>query len=219
MTFRVVGLFLVLMVGLAGCAVEPATQAILDAYQIIGSQDALPQPKLNPKLSYLRVAIAGRVAFMVLGYVDSTPQGSVEVWYSAEGDVLKLRDGRVVGVSLKRGVNWLSVTFAHLPKWDAIGDQASFERTHDESPGYRYGIKEKMMIRRINPPEDTQLKRVPVSSLVWYEESVEGGGVGRPSRYALGRDDAHQVVYAEQCLTSKFCFSWQRWPYNHKGMH
>lgn len=214
--FKMAALFGVFAL-MAGCAVEPASQSVLDAYRLIRSEGSAAQHELNPKLSYLRVQTDGREVFMALGYVDATPDGPVEVWYSAEADVLRLRDGRVVGAIMKTGTNWLSVSFSGLPCWEAVAHQAQFERIRDVSPGYRYGIHEKVLIRRIEPPTDTQLKNIPASSLTWFEEIVRGGAVDRPARYALGQGNA--VIYAEQCLSSEYCFSWQHWPTSAKGLH
>jgi len=228
MTFSMAGLcrgcLLALAAGLAGCAVEPASQAVVDAYRLIRSEGAAQQSaaELNPNFRYLRVQIGKREVFMVLGYVDLLPDGPVQVWYSADADVLRLRDGRVVGATMKSGTDWLSVTFAHLPSWEAVGSQAVFDRARDESPGYRYGIKEKLLIRRIAPPDDSRLQFVPASSLTWFEETVQGDTSGHPARYAVsldGRDGTHQVIYAEQCLSSEYCFSWQSWPPSGKGAH
>jgi len=224
MTFSMCrGCLFALATCLAGCAVEPASQAVVDAYRLMRSEGVAQQPavELNPNFRYLRVQIGTREVFMVLGYVDQLPDGPVQVWYSADADVLRLRDGRVVGATMKSGTDWLSVTFAHLPSWEAVGSQAVFDRARDESPGYRYGIKEKLLIRRITPPDDSQLKLVPASSLTWFEETVQGGADGLPARYAVSLDGAgtHQVVYAEQCLSSEYCFSWQSWPPSSKGAH
>ncbi|MDP2759342.1 MAG: YjbF family lipoprotein [Sideroxyarcus sp.] len=227
MTFSLYrGCFLVLAACLAGCAVEPASQAVVDAYRLMRSEGVARQSavELNPNFRYLRVQIDTREVFMVLGYVDQLPDGPVQVWYSAEADVLRLRDGRVVGATMKSGTDWLSVTFAHLPSWETVGsqavfDRAVFDRVRDESPGYRYGIREKLLIRRIAPPDDSQLKLVPASSLTWFEETVQGGADILPARYAVGLDGAgaHQVIYAEQCLSSDYCFSWQSWPPSGRG--
>jgi hypothetical protein len=222
MTFRIVSLACVLIPCLAGCAAEPATRAIADAYKLVSSKDTSERAdqKLSPDFRYLRVQVDDRVLFMALGSVDPSPDGPVEVWYSADADVLHLRDGRVVGATLKRGTNWSSVSFLHLPSWDKVDQKANFVRTRDVSPGYRYGITDKMVIKRIAPPDDTHLKNIPAASLVWFEEVVQGDTDIRPARYAVNQNGvpAHKVVYAEQCLSSEFCFSWQSWPYSNKGM-
>lgn len=219
MTFSMYrGCLFVLAACLSGCAVEPASQAVVDAYRLMRSEGA-STVELNPNFMYLRVQIDTREVFMVLGYVDQLPDGPVQVWYSAEADVLRLRDGRVVGATMKSGTDWLSVTFTNLPSWEAVGSQAVFDRVRDVSPGYRYGIKEKLLIRRIAPPNDSQLKLVPASSLAWFEEAVQGGADILPARYAVSLDGAgaHQVVYAEQCLSGDYCFSWQGWPSSGRG--
>ena len=185
----------------------------MDVYRVTVPQGQATA-KLNPNLKYLRVMVDGREIFMALGYVDGTPDGPVQVWYSARGDVLRLRDGRVVGATLKTDTSWLDVTFSHLPRWEAIAGPVAFERSRDVSPGYRYGIREKMLIRPVAIPDDTLLKCVPPSSLVWFEEVVQGDTSAPPARYAVefGPGGMHQVVYAEQCLSVEFCFSWQDWP-------
>jgi hypothetical protein len=225
MTFRIAGLCSVFALAacLAGCAVEPASQAMMDAYRLVRSEGGTQSSVrgVNPDFNYLRVQVGARELFMVLGYVDQTPDGPVQVWYSANADVLRLRDGRLVGATMKTGTDWLAVSFSHLPSWNAVGSQAAFERVRDVSPGYRYGIKEKMLIRRIAPPDDSRLQLVPPSSLSWFEEVVQGDVAVRPARYAVSLDGVgtHHVVYAEQCLSSEFCFSWQNWPSSKKGTH
>jgi len=221
MTFRRTGLcgLFVLLACLAGCAVEPASQAMLDIYRVTDSEDVSTHHKLNPDVKYLRVQVGERELLMVLGYVDATPDGPVQVWYDSDRDVLRLREGRVVGAMIKSGVSWLSVTFNGLPAWNEVHDQASYVRIRDVSPGYRYGIKEKMLIRAISAPDDTQLKDIPTSSLTWFEETVPADAEALPARYALSDEGGtRRVIYAEQCLSSEFCFSWQYWPSSAKDV-
>lgn len=214
---------LVLAACLAGCAVEPATQAVLDAYRLNRSEGGESAANgLNPAFSYLRVQVGEREVFMALGYIDQLADGPVQVWYSGDGDVLRLRDGRVVGATMKAGPNWLGVSFAQLPGWDTLVEQAAFERVRDVSPGYRFGIRERMLIRRIAAPDDSQLRLIPAASLTWFEEVVQGETDIPPARYAISTDGpngAGRVVYAEQCLSSEYCFSWQSWSSTEKGAH
>ena len=208
---------LVLICSLASCALDPQSQSMMDAYRLIEQGQVVSDADLNPNYRYLRVQVEGHPIFMALGYVDQVPSGPVEVWYSADHNLIRLQNGRLVGAVVKSGVSWLSVSFDHLPRWDAISNQAVFERSRDVSPGYRYGIRETMLIRRIASPADTNLQRVPAASLSWFEESVEGGKDSRPSRYALNHEG--RVIYGEQCLSREFCLSWQDWPYTGKGLH
>lgn len=207
---------------LTGCAVSPGSQALVDAFHHIRTSGSSHEnsDNLDHRFDYLRVQIDRREVFMVLGYIDSHPDGPVEVWYSAGAEVLRLRDGRLIGATMNRGTDWLSVSFANLPRWEQIGVQASFERSRDISPGYRYGIIEKMLIRRIPQPDDSRIQLIPASSLAWFEEREESTGGLPPARYGVSMTGpAPQVIYAEQCLSSEFCFSWQKWPSAKEGKH
>lgn len=199
---------------LTGCATSPGSQALVDAFHHIRA-DGSPHEnaaRLDHRFKYLRVQIDQREIFMALGYVDRHPDGPVEVWYSASAEVLRLRDGRLIGATMNTGASWLSVSFTNLPRWEQIGEQTSFERSRDVSPGYQYGIREKMLIRHIPSPDDSQLQSIPASSLTWFEENTESAAGLPPARYGVDMAGlVPQVVYAEQCLSGEFCFSWQRW--------
>ena len=204
---------LVFITCLTGCTVDPSSQALVDAfhqYQAANPSNKSP-PRLNPDFNYLRVQIDSREVFMALGYIDKSPDGPIEVWYSALGEVLRLRDGRLIGATLNKETDWISVSFTHLPRWDQIGTQFSFERTQDLSPGYRYGMNEKMFIKPIIQPNDSQLQLIPPTSLTWFEERAENMNTLPPTRYGVNMTTPPQVIYAEQCLSSTFCFSWQKW--------
>jgi hypothetical protein len=198
---------------LAACAIEPATQAMLDTYRLSRSEGA--QHRLDPALQYLRVMVSGHENLLVLGYVDPSASGPVQVWYSSDRNALRLSDGRLVGASINNLVDWSGVTFVDLPAWHSIGEQAEFLRIRDVGPGYRYGIRDDMQIRRISAPDDSELAGIAPDSLSWYEETVVGGADdGLPARYAVEHagTPAARAVYGEQCLTMQFCLTWQHWP-------
>lgn len=170
---------------------------------------------LRPELRYLRVTTQGRSVLMVLGYLEPTPAGPVEVWYSNGGEVLKLRAGRLVGtVGLE--VDWRAVRYSGLPSWAEMLTRpvAEFGRERDEMPGYRYGIAETVVIRQVRPPDDAHLSGFTASRLLWLEETVAGPGRPLPSaRYGLrSKDGVVEVVYGEQCFTPDRCMAWQAWP-------
>lgn len=199
---------------LTGCAASSGSQALVDAFNIIHANGSSHEGSshLDPRFNYLRVEIDRREIFMVLGYVDNSPDGPVEVWYSSLGEVIRLLDGRLVGITMDKGTDWLSVSFTNLPRWEQVGAQASFERRRDSRPGYRYGISEKMLIRRVPQPNDTRLQLIPASSLTWFEERIEDPGGLPPARYGVSMaGESPKVVYAEQCLSNDLCFSWQKW--------
>jgi Group 4 capsule polysaccharide lipoprotein gfcB, YjbF len=197
---------------LGACGHTPVTRTVWEAMGTGKSVDAI---KLNPKLRYLRVTVRGRVALMVLGYVDASPDGPLETWYSSEGEVIRLQNGRVVATAGLE-TNWREVRPVALPPWkDMLGSASTtYQRERDEMPGFRFGISESVSLYAVRTPTNARLVGVPVQDLRWYEEAVLGQPGGLPSaRYALRiEDNEPRVVYAEQCLSPVFCLAWQIWP-------
>jgi hypothetical protein len=88
-------------------------------------------------------------------------------------------------------------------------------------PGYRYGVTEQLIVRRVAAPPSPPIRGVDSSALTWFEERVDPQRDGAkdlmlpPSRYAVDlRGKVELVVYGEQCLSSDLCFTWQRWNVN-----
>ena len=212
---------LLLVAALAGCA--SSTNAVIDSlrFSFKGHPD-VTAIQLNPEFRYLRVTTSGRTALLVLGYVENRPQSPVEVWYSAEREVLRLQNGRVAG-TVGLTTEWRRVVFPALPTWTAlgkIGGQTQWRRTRDVMPGYRFGMTDLLSLESIPPPKSNELKGVDPSSLSWFEERMvgqEGVHAMEPllpvARYAVEFDDGREtVVYGEQCLTPELCLTWPRWP-------
>lgn len=202
---------------LSGCAgTDPVLQTLRAGFQRDAGVDGVT---LNPDFRYLRVTIAGRTALLVLGYVDDDPRGPVEVWYSAEREVLKLQQGRVVS-AVGMLTEWRNVRMPALPAWSAlVREQAPrrWERTRDVMPGYRYGVREVMALGAAPVPERNALRDLDARTLAWFEERVEEPPPGEaalpPARYAVRIAGGREiVVYGEQCLAQDLCFTWQRWP-------
>ena len=230
MTIRALTAVLSLVAALSGCS--SAGNAILQTLPYAyGRNPGVDNARLNPNFRYLRVTIAGRVALLALGNVDSHPQGSIEVWYSAEREVLRLQNGRLVG-AVGLTTEWRNVTMPDLPSWSAAAsaDRAIlWTRIRDVMPGYRYGVQDVLSLQRIEVPQRSALQGVDPRQLTWFEERneprpaaarsvVSGDRIGAdatlpPARYALNiLSGKETIVYAEQCLAPDLCFTWQRWP-------
>lgn len=194
-----------------------------------------PQPGGNaalliPAYRYLRVSIKGRIIFVTLGDRDNHPDGPIEVYYSSGREVIRLQNGRIVG-TVGLLTEWRNVSVREMPNWDAVARASGLvagERVRDVMPGYRYGIRDKLVVNKIAPPIKTQLLDVDADSLTWFEERNENSAAtGRvnwffspeasdetlpPARYAVEfAGDRETVVYGEQCLAPDLCFTWQRW--------
>ena len=219
-----------LVVTLSACSA--GSNAILQTLPYAyGRNTSVDSAKLNPNFRYLRVTISGRVVLLALGNVDSHPQGPIEVWYSAEREVLRLQNGRLVG-AVGLTTEWREVSVPELPSWSAAAraDQAlRWTRTRDVMPGYRFGVKDALSLRLVPEPKPGALQGLNPERLTWFEESVESTPVAGPwavfgnrsdvdtllppARYAVDfQGGGEEVVYGEQCIAPKLCFTWQRWP-------
>jgi len=227
---RALAAVLSLVAALSGCSA--AGNAILQTLPYAyGRNPGVDNARLNPNFRYLRVTVGGRVVLLARGNVDNHPQGPIEVWYSAEREVLRLQNGRLVG-AVGLTTEWRNVTLPELPSWSAAAraDRAfRWTRTRDVMPGYRFGVNDVLSLRVVEALRRSALQGLDPQRLTWFEERVEPGPVAGlsgifgssggadavlpPARYAvdfLGGEET--VVYGEQCLAADLCFTWQRWP-------
>ena len=198
---------------LTACGHTPVSLTLFEAAGIGKSVDSI---KLNPNLRYLRVTVGtDRVVLMVLGYLEPTPQGPIETWYSSEGEVLKLQKGRVLSTA-GMAVDWRATQYTGLLPWPDMVQRMSseFGRQTDQMPGYKFGKQETVSIAVVPAPTNANLVGMAPSNLRWYEETVRGTSHGLPSaRYALRLSTSGPVVvYGQQCFSNDFCISWQPWP-------
>ena len=221
---------IVLVCGLSACT--PAMDALMQTVRaVVPADDSVAGARLDSNFRYLRVTLGGRTALLAQGFVESNPQGPIEVWYSGEREVVRLQNGRVVGV-VGTTTEWRNVSLREVPSWSAVaraGQPVRLLRTRDVMPGYRFGVRDELLVRAIAPPQDSQLRDLDPQSLTWFEERFQpeptiasaaahvtalyDERALRPSRYAVRISDGDEtVVYGEQCIAADFCFTWQRWP-------
>ncbi len=217
--FRLLSLCLALTaLFLGGCGyTTPITQTVRVA--IRGPVQDVDALKLNPDLRYLRVTVRGRVVLMVLGYVEPHAEGEIQTWYSSEGELMRLQNGRLVATAGLE-TDWRAVRNSSLPAWkevsrqNAAGAATDYRRERDEMPGYRFGIVESVSLYAVAVPPNSKLVGVRAGDFRWFEEAVRGQADGLPSaRYALRVIDGEpRVIYGEQCLSLDLCLAWQTWP-------
>jgi group 4 capsule polysaccharide lipoprotein GfcB/YjbF len=209
---------LLLVAAFSGCATS--TDAIVQTMQsALGRGRGVEDAKLNPDFRYLRVIIGGRVVLLALGYLDKHPQGTIEVWYSAEREVVRLQNGRLVGAA-GLTTEWRNVVLPDFPDWSALasgGAPFRWSRTRDVMPGYRYGLRDSLALHVVSPPPTSALQGLDPKELIWFEERLADEALPKralpAARYAVqlaGKEAI--VVYGEQCLAPQTCFTWQRWP-------
>lgn len=203
-----------ILVALSGCAA--GTDAIFQTMQsVLRPESAVDRVQLNPRIRYLRVTIHGRVTLVALGYLDPHPSGQIEVWYSGDREVLRLQQGRLAG-AVGLVDEWHNVAIPVIPAWSEIArsDAAvKWVRKRDVMPGYRFGVQDSLELRRIDPPPRHALAGLDAGKLTWFEERLDSLP---PARYAVEITAAREtVIYGEQCISRKVCFTWQRWPAIH----
>lgn len=207
---------------LLGACAQSQSAAWASVEHLVSGGSAVEAQPLNPRFRYLRVAANGTPALLVLGHVEQDTSGRpVEVWASGSREVLRLQNGRLVGVA-GTPVEWRNVTLPpKLPAWQEITAARSYLRQRDEMPGYRIGLTERVRVQPMPAPGNSALVRLDPGTLRWYQETVEalegapseGVPAGRPlppARYAV--QPAGLPVYGEQCVAANFCLSWQSWP-------
>ncbi|MGE5526740.1 MAG: YjbF family lipoprotein [Rhodospirillaceae bacterium] len=200
---------------LAGCSsgLSAVSQTVQEAYGL--SSDV--NPTLDPRFQYLRVTVRGRPAFLALGNEERTAGGPVKVWYSAKKEVLEFQNGRLVGAS-GLTTEWRKVSLIGLPSWRTVSatpGAVEWTRKRDVMPGYRYGVEDRLTLRRIETPRSTRLKSLDPGQLTWFEERMVSTDADLlpPAIYGVDmRDGRDEVVYGEQCLSPDLCFTWQKWP-------
>jgi Group 4 capsule polysaccharide lipoprotein gfcB, YjbF len=166
------------VVSLVSCAGSPNVvgDVVRLAWQKSESSDPTLAQVLNPQYRYLRVTLGGRPFLLILGYVDQDAVSgeAVDVWYTGQGEVLKLKNGRLVGMTGTQS-DWLAVRHTALPTWSvaaALHDSAamSYVRTRDLKAAYQFGIQEQVTLKRIPAPQLPAIAGLPSNDLVWLEE-------------------------------------------------
>jgi len=197
---------------LQGCGHTPVTRTLVDAF---GAGKGVASTVLSPNFRYLKVTANGREALMALGYSDPHPDGPIDTWYSSEGEVIRLQNGRLLSTAGLE-LNWKSVRYRGLPDWRAVVSQGKLEftRERDEMPGHRFGLMDRLDLYAVPPPKDAHLLGVDPNGLRWFEERVQSSPASLPSaRYGLAIAGGEaKVVYGEQCLSERLCIAWQTWP-------
>ena len=198
---------------LAGCTT--GSGAWLETLRAASAGEDSAAPRLDPRLTYLRLGNAGHHAYLALGYLDAHPGGEVYVWYSAAGEVIKLQNGRIVGTA-GLPVDWREVRLPRLPAWQDIpAEGLRYQREIDRMPGYRYGRVQTLLLRPVPAVQNVTLRHAQPAQLRWFEEVELGDAAQRlpTARYAVDLSRLPgQVVYSEQCLSATLCFTFEPWP-------
>jgi Group 4 capsule polysaccharide lipoprotein gfcB, YjbF len=212
-------------VGLAGCAARPSvlseTLSALWAQSGSGAGAAALPTSPDPRYRYLRVEVQDRPpALMVLGYADPDSAGEIETWYSANREVIKTQNGRIVSTAGLE-TDWVAVRYPlQPPSWDAIPPNGvAVQRQRDVMPGYAYGLDDVLWVTPLGlAPAGRLPTSLPVgiaNTYRWFRQDARSAaGEALPSAwFAWGKHRGMlTIVYSEQCLSASLCLKMQRWP-------
>ena len=178
------------------------------------------QAALDMRYRFLRVDVKGQQVMFALAFLDSDMAGEIETWYSAQRQVIKIQNGRVIGTA-GLDVDWNNVRYPVAPpKWDvALPSAASYVRDRDQMPGYEYGKRDVMRVTPLSSiPENRIPQTIPrtvAEGYKWFEETGRTSD-GEPLPAELFAWGTHRglntIVYSEQCLAPTYCLKLQRWP-------
>lgn len=163
-----------------------------------------PPARLVPGFEYLEVSVGSHRTVMALGKREQTGGAWLEQWFSGQGEMLELRDGRIhraLGMTHE-----VRETRAKPPAWDSRPALAApgmaWSRQRQVMPGYQLRLEE-VRSQDISPPDAG-----PFAEAQWVQEEVRTRVLGGPAwqyteRFALREG---RVVYSEQCIHPELCF-------------
>jgi hypothetical protein len=194
--------------------------------QLVPTRTVGEKSNFPPPFHYLRAVVDGRTLFLASNSQNIDAASSDTVWFSAGREVLRLRNGRLVA-AVGTEVEWRKVRMPDLPEWTSLASMPGefrWMRQRDVMPGYRFGVRDDLVLKRVSAPYDSKLKDIDPQSLIWFEERIEKSSFNVRShdilvaRYALKMEEGQtSMVYGEQCISAKLCLSWQRWPVSKGG--
>lgn len=201
---------------LGGCSttMQAGVQTIAQALGA-GDGDVEQQP-LNPQLKYLRVQIGRQAGLMVNAGDIASAHGPQARWYSADGVVLRLAQGRIAAVN-DGARAWRLVDGPAPLDWQRIaaGQPQRWREVSDQQPGYRFGItreRELRVLAQTPPIEVLEASRHVTAGVTWFEERSPRGDP-QPAWYAVDLSaQPARVVFGQTCLQADWCLNWQAWP-------
>jgi hypothetical protein len=233
------GLFLLLNLQACSTASDAALKTAKSAF--LNTSSLIEQSTLNPQFSYLRVNVAGLDALMVKGYIDKDEKGPIDVWYSSDGSLLRLQQGRYLG-SVGFDTNWQNVSYQNTqslnkmmaefdrpnqsPKLSSLrgfyaSEQYYFSRSHSEMPSYKTVLNERLSahVSKDTPSNipKTMQSYLSGKDLIWVNEQITQSNSGAlpktQSWYGFQKlTNQYELVIGQQCLTTTFCITWMPWP-------
>ena len=165
-------------------------------------------PDFAQGVAYVRISVNGRQSWMALGEQRLGANGTHTYWYSGQGEMLHLQDGRLVAaIGL---THELRGQVGEAPSWHTLAQALQplvWHRQRDWMPGYRYGVPEHVSSQRTQPTPQQSQQVGPGAQ--WFVDQVHtqmaSGHAWHYQEWFAVRDQ--QVVFSEQCLAPRLCLT------------
>lgn len=169
---------------------------------------------LDARHDYLRVQVGRQVGLMVRADTGAWPGDRTTYWYSADGALLRLVDGRLVGLA-DGSRSWRAAQDLEAIDWAGVARKGpiEFRRTVDQQPGYRVGqLQRRRLGVAAGGPAGHTLQHT-AARLQWFTERDALDEHSSVAWYAVDLEAVPpRVVYGQACLAADWCISWQPWP-------
>jgi hypothetical protein len=164
---------------------------------------------LKSELKYLWMQEHDREALLVWVGTERTAQGNVSVWVSADGVIIRLLEGRLVGISEPlRSWHLIREKPLELGQNSDVFPKAMIQ-TSDQQPGFRIGVERHVsqVLRTSAPASVTWYAGTP--DVRWFAEIDTRSGL-QTAYFAVTSED--RAIAGQRCIESDWCVRWQSWP-------
>ncbi len=202
---------------LAGCSSLSLPEPLRKYMGPLGPVLSMPKPAdpqpASPDHEYLRVSLGQQKMLFALGLRGLDKGDVVEHWYSAQSELLLLRNGRIwqlVGTPTQ----WRGQT-ASPPSWPQMLSSTApvdWTRQIDVMPGYRYGQTDRIQTFGLPQAPAVAIATPLGQPTRWFKDQVlsqdERGQAWRYNQvFAVTAEG--QVLYSEQCVAPDLCLRLQ----------
>ena len=194
---------------LCSCSTDMRAGLLSIQQDIMPSSQVARHTQLKPDLRYLLVQSDGREALMVWVGTERSLLCEATVWVSADGVVIRLCHGRLVGVSEPQRQWHLVDESSPLNIMPVLPNRTIHQQTTDQQPGFHFGnvlTVEKIQLTSLDRPIPG-INMHP--KMQWVEERDHLSGV-RLALYTVSSE--HDGMAGQRCITPDWCLQWQTWP-------
>lgn len=214
--FKLAGLLVVSSVlGLSACqsttgCAENSTKCFGATKTVLKTREA--PPNLNPQFNYMRLVMNGHTLWLAQGSIEPWPAANTKVFYSADRSVFKWSNGRLTSVTtplldwrehLLQSINW------------STAKPFKISRDVDNIDGIS-AMTEQRELSLVSAPKHHSYIGDD-ATLVWvHEYTVPQSQVSQSyssydNWYAFESHNMNEPVYGQQCISKRYCLSWQVW--------